>query len=427
MRHPEIGKLIEELKPKLIPKPDTSSTVHLKNFKRPDLYINPKKSVVVQIKAMEILPHEDYAIKFSLRFARIVQVRREKSWTDILTVQEFNEIQKSYGGKFARRSDGLPRTPKKRPTTSKADRGTRSDSESPERQRGPYSPRTIPPVVPTTSAKYFVVNNSYKSRGTQQKPRPSPVKHNTFDSKVFRVIGSMSWKKEVEQRIIENGGVIVQNTTKDLFGIIAQNKSATVETLMKTQEHDILQLSWLEKCIESRSIERILPEDCFSVGRKTQQVLSKDFDEYGDHYRTKVSSVDMKRLLEKMLVDDGSDIPCNGTDHPSSSPMDFLEEDAHDAEIVKLRKYSFMKDFKIAFRNEEELSQDKLFGLKTAIQFYGGQVSSEMDNSITHLVVFDRNSPVKKQHLSAISVRLQWLKDSLDQRKALDELTYLIA
>ena len=423
MRHPEIGELVQELKPKLMNKPDTDCTVHLKNFKRPDLYINPKKSIVVQIKAMEILPHEDYAIKFTLRFARIIEVRRDKCWADIMTVQEFHEFQKSYGGKFARRSDGLPRTPKKRPTTSKSSRQPGSDSESPQRQACLFSSRAGPAPVPSTSAKYFVVNNSYKSRGTPKKS--SPVKRNIFDSKVFRVIGSSSWKKEVEQRIKDYGGLTVQNTTDDLVAVIAENKSAPVETLMKAQVHDVLKLSWLEKCIENSCIERILPDDCFSTGKKTLEVLRQDYDEYGDHYRMKISSIGVKRLFEKIIADEDS----AGTEDSNelTSLMGCLEEDFDETEIAKLRKYSFMRGFKIAFRKEEEFNPDSLFGHKMSIEFYGGTVANELDEGITHLIVSEPHSPIKKQSTTATSVRLQWLEDCLNQRKAMDEATYLIA
>ena len=220
----------------------------------------------------------------------------------------------------------------------------------------------------------------------------------------------------------------MQNTTDDLFAVIAENKSAHVETLIKARELDNQRLSWLKKCIQCSSIQRILPGDYFSVGTKTWQVLSRDFDEYGDSFTKPVVPEEMTELIERILFDDDSATLDMDNDPPTHF-MYFLEQELGEdhLDVVELQKYNFLRGFKIAFRHEIGLNRDELFRLKMSIQFYGGVISNEMDDDTTHVIVFDPKFPIKKQNPMAMSVRQQWLEDCLSQTKNLDEYVYLTA
>jgi DNA ligase-4 len=111
---------------------------HLKfGREKPDVWIDPKKSVVVQIKAAEIVVSDgfdvgctlrylkpdnrtlcmtanepffvfvtvdDMILVFQFRFPRVEQVRYDKSWTDCMTLEELQSLRGRSDGKLARKA-----------------------------------------------------------------------------------------------------------------------------------------------------------------------------------------------------------------------------------------------------------------------------------------------------------------------------------
>jgi DNA ligase-4 len=56
---------------------------------KPDVWFYPKDSVVLQVKATEIIPkQESYALRYTLRFPRVQKLRDDKSWLDCTTDAE---------------------------------------------------------------------------------------------------------------------------------------------------------------------------------------------------------------------------------------------------------------------------------------------------------------------------------------------------
>ena len=48
---------------------------------KPDLWIRPEDSIVIEVKAAEISPSKCYAVNYTLRFPRVVRVRKDKNWS----------------------------------------------------------------------------------------------------------------------------------------------------------------------------------------------------------------------------------------------------------------------------------------------------------------------------------------------------------
>lgn len=59
---------------------------------RPDLWIEPQNSIIVQIKAAQITQTEKFAMRLTLRFPRVVQFRADKAWFECMTVDDINDI-----------------------------------------------------------------------------------------------------------------------------------------------------------------------------------------------------------------------------------------------------------------------------------------------------------------------------------------------
>ncbi len=63
---------------------------------KPDCWIkNLQKSVVFEVKAAEIIRSESYPTSFTLRFPRVVKVRYDKDWDEVMTLKQLQEMNNS--------------------------------------------------------------------------------------------------------------------------------------------------------------------------------------------------------------------------------------------------------------------------------------------------------------------------------------------
>jgi DNA ligase-4 len=61
---------------------------------KPDVYIdNPSNSIILEVKAAEIVPSETFPSKITLRFPRVEKTRLDKNWSDVL---QYDELIKLY-------------------------------------------------------------------------------------------------------------------------------------------------------------------------------------------------------------------------------------------------------------------------------------------------------------------------------------------
>lgn len=58
----------------------------------PDVWIEPKNSIILQIKASELHPNDSFGLSHALRFARIEKIRNDKIWNECMTLEEYEEL-----------------------------------------------------------------------------------------------------------------------------------------------------------------------------------------------------------------------------------------------------------------------------------------------------------------------------------------------
>jgi len=64
----------------------------LRQYERPDVWIRPKDSVVVSVKAASVGPSDQFARGFTLRFPRFRRLRLDRTWDTALSLEEFQEL-----------------------------------------------------------------------------------------------------------------------------------------------------------------------------------------------------------------------------------------------------------------------------------------------------------------------------------------------
>ena len=77
--------------------------ISFRNEPKPDVWIEPKNSVVLQVKAAEIVSSEVYSVGYTLRFPRVTSLRDDKAWHDCSTLDEIFNINAQSSGKLAKR------------------------------------------------------------------------------------------------------------------------------------------------------------------------------------------------------------------------------------------------------------------------------------------------------------------------------------
>lgn len=68
---------------------------------KPEVYIEPQNSVIVQIKAAEIVPSDMYKTGSTLRFPRIEKIRDDKEWHECMTLGDLEQLRGKASGKLA--------------------------------------------------------------------------------------------------------------------------------------------------------------------------------------------------------------------------------------------------------------------------------------------------------------------------------------
>lgn len=85
---------------------------------KPEVYIEPCNSVIIQVKAAEIVSSDMYKTSCTLRFPRIEKIREDKDWHECMTLAELDQFRSKASGKLASRhlllDDNEPQKKKRR-------------------------------------------------------------------------------------------------------------------------------------------------------------------------------------------------------------------------------------------------------------------------------------------------------------------------
>lgn len=85
---------------------------------KPEVYIEPRNSVIIQVKAAEIVTSDMYKTNCTLRFPRIEKIRDDKDWHQCMTLAELDQFRSKASGKLASRhlliGDDQPQKKKRR-------------------------------------------------------------------------------------------------------------------------------------------------------------------------------------------------------------------------------------------------------------------------------------------------------------------------
>ncbi|EXJ55863.1 hypothetical protein A1O7_08794 [Cladophialophora yegresii CBS 114405] len=264
---------------------------------KPDMWIKPSDSVVVQVKAAQVTASTDYGFGYTLRFPRFVRIRRDRDWTTALSVNEFADL----------RAKAQDREEEKKLEVDQKRKDKR------KARAGGYASRKRPLTVA-----------GYNARDVNAAKLPEGPQGNVFEGLTFYIMTESALpgdrkksKLELEGLVKVNGGRIVQQATpasddQDPVMCIAARRTVKVASLEKHGRKEIIKPIWIFDCLDQAKRDFALgfadqmvvpfePErHMFFVPEEMRDRLGDNADEYGDSYARDTSEDELREIMDKM-------------------------------------------------------------------------------------------------------------------------------
>lgn len=346
---------------------------------KPDLWINPAKSCIVQVRAAEVVKSEMYKTGVTLRFPRVEKVRYDKPWYDTLTTKELDSLVKEASGKLATKH-------------------LLDISDEP-----PLKRKALPKVEQISLPMHF---------------RPADLSRVVKKDELFSGLemcimsGDEDYtKQQLEKIVVEHGGSLTQHPGGNTYCIITDTRSVRVNNYIATSTYNVIRPSWVISCKAKCCLVPWGPLDAIHVMEKEKKCMEELYDKFGDSYYEPTEEKTLKRVMENMKKED-------------CIPLTVEEMREFDEALCE------MDETRALFRPVTAVFMDgegqELASL--ALRLHGGFVKKS-SSGVTHIVVSDkeesntriRPSEYQGQHL----VTSKWVYDCIDKCKLLEERYYM--
>ncbi|KAK9422187.1 putative DNA ligase [Seiridium unicorne] len=373
-----------------------------KQWWKPDQWIRPKDSVVIEVKAASSVPSDQYAKLQTMRFPRFRSLRDDRAWNTALDWQTFNEM----------KDRDLLRQKEK---SMKFDRGRRQVKRVKREvviagQELASAEFTGPKTKLFQGLEFCVLTESVR-------PKKS--------------------KPQLETLIRENGGKISQRAVPGSEMILVGDKKVVkVASLIKAGPVDIIRPKWVMDCVaqsdaNSGFLLPFEPSHLFYVSDTLTEQAEETVDQYGDSYARDLDIAELKTLLK--------DMPKNEVTNDDFSPVQFMEQlEEHGYDIGNLKGHIFDR-VRAVFIAGDSVSGIATLQFKNWIKFGGGMVVDGIEHgSMTHVVVVsggdedeDRSRAAEVRSIVSRGtpvpriVTQQWLEDCWKEGTLLAEEGYV--
>ncbi|ESO08239.1 hypothetical protein HELRODRAFT_75449 [Helobdella robusta] len=249
---------------------------------KPDVVIkDPKKSIVLQIKATDLIKSDQYQSKYTLRFPRVERIRYDKNCLQCLSLHQLNELIRKSKSMLV---DGLVSVTYDVNCKS----SNRASGEGLKKQRIRKNSREA--VVSATGSSSTLLDGK----------------------EICVMMNDGGWhnkemsKSGIEKLLIEHGAQVVQNPDKRTTDFIIANDESIlkVKNVVKLGHTDVVKLDWLLGSISQNELLPWKPFDLIHCCAKTRQKFADDYDGYGDEYFCPTSPQQLKCLFDGIQLKD---------------------------------------------------------------------------------------------------------------------------
>lgn len=368
---------------------------------KPEVYIEPCNSVIVQIKATEIVPSDMYKTGCTLRFPRIEKIREDKEWHECMTLDDLEQLRGKASGKLASKHFFV------------------GGDDGPQEKKRKAAPKIKKVIGIIEHLKAPNLSNINKVS-------------NIFEDVEFCVMSGISShpKPDLENRIAEFGGYIVQNPGPDTYCVIAGSENIRVKNIISSNKHDVVKPEWLLECFKTESCVPWQPHFMIHMCPSTKQHFAREYDCYGDSYFT---DTDLNQLKE---VFTGIKSSTEQTPEEMASVIADLEyRYSWDCSPLSMfRHHTIYLDLYTVINDlNSKIEGTRLAITALELRFHGAKVVSYLAEGVSHVIIgkdYSRVADFKafRRSLKRKFKILQegWVTDSIDKCELQEENEYLV-
>ena len=274
---------------------------------KPDVYIDdPSISIILEVKAAEIVPSESFPSKITLRFPRVEKTRFDKNWNEVL---QYNELIKLY--------DISLNNVKKNNDLYKTDDNVQHKHIIKKGKRKNIMNSLESDVDSDISSEDFRGKKN-KADEIYSKFLPSfRDTDTTFVNKISNLFQGFQFlilllddnvninstmKQNLEYLIVEHGGEKVQNYLSSVTHIISNKFDLRAKNIVKVHDVNIIKSKWVEDCIKNKKIMKISPKYLTYANEETKEIFKTTIDDYGDSYFEEIDKPTLEGIFENMEI-----------------------------------------------------------------------------------------------------------------------------
>lgn len=323
---------------------------------RPDRWIRPSQSIVIEVKGASVEESQSFAVRKTLRFPRFRSIRSDKSWTDALDIDEWNELRFKIKENEENKSKIEFEKKRKRAPTKK--------------QKGGLQ------IAGNNDAVVFEKSKLFEGLSFYIEARSE-----SLDKSV----------KELATLVQEHGGSLAHNPARVLDGsaiALADRQNQYILSLRRQGAGFIVSPKWLVDCIKQQDLLPYEDEHLYLAPDDMRALAAENTDKYGDSYYRDLDADEMESLFACMKENRTSDDD-SAADFDKNAFYDQLEARGH--ELPRSRGYVFRRCRVYLAQVEGKEHRLTTARLESWVRFGGGEVADDLDDGVvTHVVVVSR-------------------------------------
>ena len=246
---------------------------------KPDVWIEPEFSRVLQVKAAQVVPTDKFCAGVTLRFPRVTRLRTDKTWHEATTLEEILQLREQFQGHYGKRTlAGLVGDDRRRPKRARRgdDGNSGGDGDGCELDDGRrkhlgQGPRSLS------------VHPMYRDTDTSNVKQVSSI----FEGMEFCVMNGTKEhdKPELETLIVQHGGAKVQYPFEgSTFCVLAATQTLKVRNIVESRRFDVVSIAWLLDCVSEKRLLQLGPKYMIFTTERTKELLLGQYDRFGDSY-----------------------------------------------------------------------------------------------------------------------------------------------
>ncbi|EGC36387.1 hypothetical protein DICPUDRAFT_97591 [Dictyostelium purpureum] len=396
---------------------------------KPDVWIDPRKfSKVVQIKAAQLNPTEKYKAGYTLRFPRVLKIRDDKSWQDCSTFSDILELYKNFQNNDFKFKTLLNNNSIKTTTQKKRKLEINGISEA---GSGPGKLKVLSIFQDTDTSNIVPIQN-------------------IFQGLEFCVIkGNQQYtKSKLEIMIVELGGTKVQNPSKNnTHYVIGSKEVVKIQNLISSGFFDIVLFQWVVDCYNEQKLIPLGPKYMIFTTESTKKKFLLESDPFGDSYFNETNFSELKDCFNQVDKENcnhsnSTNINNNKQIIKGNKNQKLLnnEQFSIDKSIIELKYFSkncwwtlfkpnvfYLDRYQVIGEPSTLIENNNLELSSLYIEFYGGTVSLQLNDTVTHVVIdqsdqsripFINNKINSIKKLNQIEIiNPNWIKNLIDNIK----------